>query len=89
MGVNPKPAIHWHSLLFWGSFAVAASCLITAPMNKDGKPHWAFDEYGRTELKKFVRYNFPKTADWMGLGYVQNPVRFVVPQPKAVGVHAH
>lgn len=59
-----KPAVRWHSILFWGSLAVASSCLLSAPFNKDKKPHWVFDEYGQTEFKNFVRYNFKQGERW-------------------------
>lgn len=70
-----KTAVHWHSLLFWCSFAVAGSLLVTAPHNKDRKPHWVFDEYGRAEFKRFLRYNFPKQGERWFPYEVHSPVQ--------------
>lgn len=82
MALIEKPAVHWHSLLFWGSFAVAGAFLLTAPFNKDKKPHWHFDAYGQTEFKNFVRYNFKQGERWFPYE-AHSPARY---QPPRVAV---
>lgn len=59
--------IDWHRITFWGSIATAATLIFFASFHKDRRIITIFEAEGRNELSKFVRYNFPDTANWMGL----------------------
>lgn len=67
--------IDWHRITFWGSIATAATLIFFASFDKDRRIITIFEAEGRNELSKFVRYNFPETAQWLGLNhYATNTV---------------
>lgn len=74
MAERPK-RIDWHRIVFWGSIATAATLIFFASFHKDRRIITVFEAEGRNELSKFVRFNFPTTAEWLGLNhYATNTV---------------
>lgn len=59
--------VDWHRITFWGSIGVASIFIFFASFDRDRRILTIFEAEGRNELSKFVRYNFPDTANWMGL----------------------
>lgn len=65
----------WHRITFWGSIGVASVFIFFASFDRDRRILTIFEAEGRNELSKFVRFNFPETAQWLGLNrYATNPV---------------
>lgn len=63
--------IDWHRIGFWGTLAGVATLVFIASFHKDRRVITVFEAEGRNELSKYVRYNFPTTAEWMGLNHAQ------------------
>lgn len=59
----------WHRVGFWGVLGVAAVFIGFASFHPDRRLVTVFEAEGRNELNKFMRFNFPETADWLGLNH--------------------
>jgi hypothetical protein len=71
--------LNWHRVTFWGSAGVAITWVAFAMASPDGKIKTIFSEQGRDELKRYVRYTYPKLATKWGFDEVH-----VVPKPPPV-----
>lgn len=72
---KPK-RINWHRVGFWGALGVAGVFVFSASFHKDRRILTIFESEGRWEMNKFVRFNFPQTAEWLGLNHnATNTVR--------------
>lgn len=58
-------------VISWSAVGVMGVWLLMASFHPERRIVPFFTAEGRNETSKFLRYNFPTTAEWLGLNHAQ------------------